>query len=108
MNSEWLQYGAMGLLALVLGGIGLWLRGYLGEQQKRGAKSDQWMRDLIATDRQERRDSSARMDALVHSAIEAQQRTFSGLDSLEKKTDSHETASQSRHDKMLNTIRVGN
>ena len=45
MDGSWLDYGAFGLLALVLGAVGVYLRGYLNREQDRAEKRDEAVRE---------------------------------------------------------------
>ena len=77
-----LEYGALGVLCLVLAGVGKigwdWLKGN-GERMD---KQDGWMRDLIASDRSERKEHIQAWQMMVERDIEARDVMNGALESL--------------------------
>jgi len=68
ISDTWIQYGALGVLSVVLVGIGYWLRWYTKETQA-------FIRDLVDKITEERSD----WKGLVHSSVEAHANTASAL-----------------------------
>ena len=77
-----LEYGALGVLCLVLAGVGKiswdWLKG----NSERMDKQDGWMRDLIAADRSERKEHIQAWQTMVERDIETRDVMNGALESL--------------------------
>lgn len=130
MTPDWLQYGAVGLLALVLVGIGIGAREALGrwmDNQKavlnhqadsdraaaalsaeRQAAADKFLQDLIVQDRVERNQNLEAMQSLVERDIEAKRQltdamegVSTALQDLCRRQDRHEKRAEERHRNML-------
>ncbi len=121
--AEWLQYGSLGLLAVVLVAIGAGAREALGRWQERErAKlnhqaeadrqqaqlaaqrqeaADTFLRDLIAKDREERTVQLQAWHDLVAEDIEAKQKLTEAIQGLCDRQDAHEERADERHQKML-------
>ena len=128
--AEWLDYGAIGLVALILMGIGAGASKFLdrlmdnqkaalnhqaeaGKEQaaleaQRRAAGDKFLQDLIQQDRAERAETLQAMQSLVAQDIEAKQalaKTLDGvtgaLGELCERQDRHERRADERHQQML-------
>jgi hypothetical protein len=75
VNGDFLQYGALGALVLVLGGIGLFLRSYMTKEQERQDERDR-------EDRLDRRSLTSSFQELVAQDIEAKQMLKASLDGM--------------------------
>ena len=75
MNGDFLQYGAMGLLAMVLLAVGVFARNYLSRQQEREAERDK-------EDRQDRRDLTNSFQQLIEKDVEAKEGLQTALNQL--------------------------
>jgi hypothetical protein len=100
-----LEYGALGVLLLVLGGVGYWLRWYTKEQQA-------VVCDLIKEQQVVTRDLMDRFDAiireqwadwkkLVRTSIEAQASATAALSQIAHKLESCDVARQQEHGEIL-------
>ena len=65
-----LEYGALGVLCLVLAGVGKIGRDWLKGNSERMDKQDGWMRELIASDRSERKEHIQAWQSMVERDIE--------------------------------------
>ena len=130
MTPDWLQYGAVGLLGLVLVGIGVGARELLGrwmDTQKaavehqveadkeaaalaadRQAAADRFLQELIVQDRIERGQNLEAMQSLVSQDIEAKRKLAGAMDGISAaledlclRQDRHEERATERHQNML-------
>jgi len=69
--TETLQYGALGLLAIVLGAIGLWLRDYLKNRDAREDQTNTYLQRLIDEDRTDRKSREDVLRKLIAEDIRA-------------------------------------
>lgn len=107
MNGSLVQYGALGVLAIVLLGVGAGLRAYLKYTQDRNAQFDKWLRELIEADRIERRETTQRLDALLASTLEVQTNTVTAMTELSSQYKKQQTESTERHKEIMRTLRGG-
>lgn len=97
MSADWLQYGELGLLALVLVGLGAGLRLWIKSVTDRAQITDAWTRSLIEEDRKERKENAERLEALVQTVQEVQISTVRILADLGKQIEeSNDQAQQDR------------
>lgn len=111
MDADWLQYGALGLLALVLGGIGVVIRSFVLAESKRNADesarratADEWVRSLIQADRIEREASIIRLDKLVQDGIAAQKQSAIAFVELCAQIRTHDAAVAERQARILEKL----
>ena len=130
MTPEWLEYGSLGLLALVLGGLGggAWrfLSRWLDNQKaalanqaeadkqaamleaERQASRDRFLQELVVEDRESRAETLAAVQGLVAKDIEAKQALSKALDGMTgalgelcERQDRHEQRATERHQQMI-------
>ena len=123
MSPEWLEYGAFGMLAVVLIGIGAggkWALGRWLDNQKaalnhraqadqeaakleaeRRAAAERFLQDLMVQDRQERQQTMEAMQSLVAEDIRAKQKLSEALDGLCERQDRHEQRADERQRQMI-------
>ena len=121
--AEWLEYGSMGLLALVLIALGAvgreWLGRWMDNQKaqlnhqaeadkqqaaimaERVAAADKFLQDLIAQDREERTVQLVAWQELVAQDIKAKEALADALAGLCERSDKHEERAEERHKTML-------
>lgn len=121
--AEWLEYGSLGLLAVVLIAIGAGARELLGrwmDNQKaalnhqaeadkeavtlaaeRQAAGDKFLQELIAQDRQERAAQLQAWQQLVAEDIDAKQKLTKAIDALCERNDRHEQRADERHQNLI-------
>ena len=102
--AEWLDYGTLGLLGIVLVAVGVATREIMRHWQEAQQTSDQFMRDLIAQDRAERKAQLATWQQLVAKDIEAKQALSLAIEALCEQTSQHEERAVDRHEKLLTLI----
>lgn len=124
--AEWLEYGSLGLLAVVLVALGAGAREWLGrwmDNQKaalnhqaeadreavtlaaeRQAAADRFLQDLIAQDRQERAAQLKAWQQLVAEDIEVKQALAKAIDGLCERNDRHEQRADERHQNLIHVF----
>lgn len=93
----YLQYGALGILAAVLVGVGYWLTWYAKEQQK-------FIRDLVDKRDVDAKEERADWKELIRSSTEAQVSTVAALSQIAQKLESSNSSHQRRHDEILSKL----
>ena len=83
IGMSWLQYGALGLLTLVLAAVGMYVRHLLNRLQDQAERAEAWMKELVEADRAERQRQTDAWVELVRASIEAQKATCQALTTLE-------------------------
>lgn len=98
LNTDVLQYGALGLLALVLGAGGTILREYLKGITKARDESDAFIRQLVASSLETQRENIAALQSLNAETTGAIREVTAGLAVLQTTMEHHETTA--RHEKI--------
>ena len=98
-NIDLLQYGALGLLALVLGAGGAILREYLKGVTKAKAESDVFIRQLVASALETQKENITTLQNLNTETTEAIKNVTAGLAVLQTTMEHHEKAADGRHKK---------
>jgi predicted phage tail protein len=112
VEASWLDYGALGLLAVVLGAVGLFLRGYLSREQDRAEKRDVAARDerrdlnsqftdLVARDIEAKKDLSAAMTGLCTEVGAGQGQVAATLKQVADRMDKNEQRAADRHEQVM-------
>lgn len=106
--ADWLQYGAMGLLAVVLVVVGREARDYLSRADERAqgrekskAEQDKFIREIVAQDRLDRVASEERMRGLVEVSVESNHAVAKVLDGICGELQRHEEQSVMRHEEVM-------
>ena len=108
MTPEWLDWGSLGLLALVLLAIGGGAREWLKRQAERDAARDTWMRGLMEQYRQDGERHQAALQAIIKENTAVNQAQTQAMTSLCESMREHEKRAERRHNTIIETIRVAN
>ena len=103
LNTDMLQYGALGLLALVLGAGGAILREYLKGITKAKNESDTFIRQLVESSLETQKENIAALQSLNTETTNALREVTAGLAVLQTVMEHHETAATARHEKIMRT-----
>lgn len=79
---EALQYGALGLLAIVLTAIGIWLRDYLRRRDEREDNTSQYLQRLVDEDRADRKEHETAWRLLIEEDIKIKLQLAEALNGL--------------------------
>lgn len=113
MNPEILQYGFGGFLLVTLTAIGV----YLTYEQRRRAETDkaeradratanQWLRTLVEANRDEQKETVAKLSELVQTSTAVQQQTVSALVDLERTINDRSVACEKAHEQIRAAIHL--
>ncbi len=108
MSPEWLEWGSLGLLAMVLAAIGLVAREVLKGQRARDQERDEHLREVMRQDRADREKHRATLELLSRETIEANRDMANAVGAMCESLRIHEKRSGERHQSMIETIRVVN
>ena len=125
--AEWLDYGTLGLLAVILAALGLGAREALKRWQEhqhekeiaaakvaleaqqveaqRRITQDQWIRQLIDQDRVERESHVKALQELLKADIEQRQALTQAMNSLCQRMDEHEKRATDRYEQAAQQAR---
>ena len=108
--ADFLQYGAMGLLAVVLVAVGSGAREYLKRADERAQKRDEvrseqdgFIRQIVEQDRVERVANVEALQGLVEVSVESNHAVAKVLDGICGELQRHEEQSVVRHDEVMRT-----
>jgi len=113
VSTAWLQYGALGLLSLVLTGVG-WLvvRRFAAADSRvamtdeRIKARDEWIHQLVQSHVEERKAVQIELTQLIRSAVVAQTEMTAGLAMVVATLNSHEDTASERHKEVVQAVRT--
>jgi len=104
LGPEWLQYGALGLLGIVIVASAIILRDRFAKSDERIAKQDQWFRELVKEDRADRQAHTEAWRKVITEDIEARGEVVTALKSLNDTIDHNCRANELRHEEVMRAL----
>lgn len=100
ISPDWLQYGALGLLTLVLAGVAWYMHSQTVEQ----GKMTKFIQDLVTDFNKDRKENAEQWKAMVTEHIQASTAATSTLEKLCGKMDGHEERAAERHGEIVRAL----
>jgi len=112
LGTGWLDYGMAGLLALVLVGVGLFLRELVRKANEKDAATQKFMQDMITTANEERaahmvawQTTTEKVIATQEKNLLAQDRTIAALEKVTDTMEGHCKEAEVRHRVVVGELR---
>lgn len=102
---NYLQYGALGLLAIVLIALGAFAREYIKVSGKHREENDKFFRATVDRANSRHDVHMSAWQEMAALAVKAQSATGDAVKDVLRELEDHERASDDRHDKVIQAIK---